>query len=133
MTDASTTRGTAADRRVAVSLTFDFDAESAWLGSFKVDTPSALSRGAYCANEGVPRILKLLDLSLQLHHVFVRGKGGRTQQEDGGEDESGGRMNWFERETGATGRIEMRSHGGVRSAFCLPVSPRAICVARGLS
>jgi peptidoglycan/xylan/chitin deacetylase (PgdA/CDA1 family) len=44
-----------------VSLTFDFDAESAWLGSFKVDTPSALSRGAYGANEGVPRILDLLE------------------------------------------------------------------------
>lgn len=44
-----------------VALTFDFDAESLWLGSFKVDTPSALSRGAYGANEGVPRILKLLE------------------------------------------------------------------------
>lgn len=55
------TPGTASNRRVAVSLTFDFDAESAWLGAFKVDTPSALSRGAYGANEGVPRILKLLD------------------------------------------------------------------------
>src|ERR1700686_4381794 len=53
--------GKAEDRRVAVSLTFDFDAESAWLGSFKVDTPSALSRGAYGANEGVPRILKLME------------------------------------------------------------------------
>jgi peptidoglycan/xylan/chitin deacetylase (PgdA/CDA1 family) len=49
------------NRRVAVSFTFDFDAESAWLGSFKLDTPSALSRGAYGANEGVPRILRLLD------------------------------------------------------------------------
>jgi len=57
----STNPGTAADRRVAVSLTFDFDAESAWLGSFGVDTPSALSRGAYGANEGVRRILALLD------------------------------------------------------------------------
>jgi peptidoglycan-N-acetylglucosamine deacetylase len=53
--------GTASDHRLAVSLTFDFDAESAWLGSFKVDTPSALSRGAYGAYEGVPRILRLLD------------------------------------------------------------------------
>jgi peptidoglycan/xylan/chitin deacetylase (PgdA/CDA1 family) len=52
--------GSSASRKVAVSLTFDFDAESAWLGSFKVSTPSALSRGAYGANEGVPRILKLL-------------------------------------------------------------------------
>jgi peptidoglycan/xylan/chitin deacetylase (PgdA/CDA1 family) len=53
--------GTADDHRIAVALTFDFDAESAWLGAFKVDTPSALSRGAYGANEGVPRILKLLE------------------------------------------------------------------------
>ena len=53
--------GTASDHRVAVSLTFDFDAESAWIGSFKVETPSALSRGAYGAYEGVPRILRLLD------------------------------------------------------------------------
>lgn len=52
--------GSSASRKVAVSLTFDFDAESAWLGSFKVDRPSALSRGAYGANEGVPRILRLL-------------------------------------------------------------------------
>ena len=43
-----------------VALTFDFDAESLWL-SFGLDTPSALSRGAYGANEGVPRILRLLD------------------------------------------------------------------------
>jgi peptidoglycan/xylan/chitin deacetylase (PgdA/CDA1 family) len=55
------TAGAAGDRRVAVALTFDFDAESAWLGSFKVDSPAALSRGAYGANEGVPRILRLLD------------------------------------------------------------------------
>jgi peptidoglycan/xylan/chitin deacetylase (PgdA/CDA1 family) len=53
--------GTAEDHRIAVALTFDFDAESAWLGGFKVDTPSALSRGAYGAFEGVPRILKLLE------------------------------------------------------------------------
>src|SRR4051794_911423 len=53
--------GTAENHRVAAALTFDFDAESAWLGAFKVDTPSALSRGAYGAFEGVPRILKLLE------------------------------------------------------------------------
>jgi peptidoglycan/xylan/chitin deacetylase (PgdA/CDA1 family) len=53
--------GDSSTRRVAVAFTFDFDAESAWLGSFKVDTPAALSRGAYGANEGVPRILRLLD------------------------------------------------------------------------
>ena len=54
------TPGNAENHRIACALTFDFDAESAWLGAFKVDTPSALSRGAYGAFEGVPRILKLL-------------------------------------------------------------------------
>jgi len=53
--------GTLAEHRVAVSLTFDFDSEAVWRGSFGVDTPSALSRGAYGAYEGVPRILRLLD------------------------------------------------------------------------
>jgi len=67
------TPGTADDHRVAVSLTFDFDAESAWLGAFKVDTPSALSRGAYGANEGVPRILRLLDKYALPATFFVPG------------------------------------------------------------
>ena len=52
--------GNSSGRKLAISFTFDFDAESAWLGSFGVSTPSALSRGAYGANEGVPRILALL-------------------------------------------------------------------------
>lgn len=71
--DTARPRGTAAGRRVAVSLTFDFDAESAWLGSFKTDTPSALSRGAYGANEGVPRILALLDRYQLPATFFVPG------------------------------------------------------------
>jgi peptidoglycan-N-acetylglucosamine deacetylase len=53
--------GTRDDHRIAVALTYDFDAESAWLGAFGVDTPSALSRGAYGAHEGIPRILRLLE------------------------------------------------------------------------
>jgi peptidoglycan/xylan/chitin deacetylase (PgdA/CDA1 family) len=73
MTQTPVGGGTASDRRIAVSLTFDFDAESAWLGSFKVDTPSALSRGAYGANEGVPRILKLLDQYQVPATFFVPG------------------------------------------------------------
>jgi peptidoglycan-N-acetylglucosamine deacetylase len=44
-----------------VALTFDFDAESSWLGSSGASGPAALSRGAYGAKEGLPRILKLLD------------------------------------------------------------------------
>jgi len=59
--------------RCTVALTFDFDAESVWLGSFKVDTPSALSRGAYGANEGVPRILRLLDRYSLPATFFVPG------------------------------------------------------------
>lgn len=65
--------GDAGKRRVAVAFTFDFDAESAWLGSFKVDTPAALSRGAYGANEGVPRILRLLDRYALPATFFVPG------------------------------------------------------------
>lgn len=56
-----TSVGDPANRRLSVALTFDFDAESAWLGGFKMDTPAALSRGTYGAAEGVPRILRLLD------------------------------------------------------------------------
>jgi peptidoglycan/xylan/chitin deacetylase (PgdA/CDA1 family) len=52
--------GSADDRRLTVALTFDFDAESYWLGVAKVASPSAVSRGTYGATEGVPRILKLL-------------------------------------------------------------------------
>lgn len=47
-------------RTIAVSFTFDFDAESAWLGDMNFATPSAIARGTYGANEGVPRILALL-------------------------------------------------------------------------
>ena len=65
--------GTAANHRIAVSLTFDFDAESAWLGAFKVDTPSALSRGAYGAFEGVPRVLRLLDKYSLPSTFFIPG------------------------------------------------------------
>lgn len=52
--------GTAEQHQVAVAITFDFDAESLWLGTMHTETPSALSRGAYAANEGVPRVLRLL-------------------------------------------------------------------------
>ena len=44
----------------AVCLTFDFDALSVWLGSFGIDTPTAMSRGEFGARVGVPRILRLL-------------------------------------------------------------------------
>jgi peptidoglycan/xylan/chitin deacetylase (PgdA/CDA1 family) len=42
-------------------LTFDFDALSAWLGSFATTSPTALSRGEFGARVGVGRILALLE------------------------------------------------------------------------
>lgn len=53
--------GSAADHRLTVALSFDFDAESYWVGTLKLDLPAAVSRGTYGALEGVPRILKLLE------------------------------------------------------------------------
>ena len=48
------------DSSPTVCLTFDFDALSVWLGSFGIDTPTAMSRGEFGARVGVPRILRLL-------------------------------------------------------------------------
>lgn len=53
--------GRADSHRLAVALTFDFDAESYWLYLTRGEAPSAVSRGTYGAREGVPRILRLLD------------------------------------------------------------------------
>jgi peptidoglycan/xylan/chitin deacetylase (PgdA/CDA1 family) len=44
-----------------VCLTFDFDAMSLWMGTFKVTTPTAMSRGEFGARVGVPRILDMLE------------------------------------------------------------------------
>jgi peptidoglycan/xylan/chitin deacetylase (PgdA/CDA1 family) len=43
-----------------VCLTFDFDAVSIWLSTFKQTTPMPLSRGEYGARAGLPRILAML-------------------------------------------------------------------------
>ncbi|MEN9063043.1 MULTISPECIES: polysaccharide deacetylase family protein [Ponticoccus] len=43
-----------------VCLTFDFDAVSLWLGSFRATTATPMSRGQYGADVGVPRVLTLL-------------------------------------------------------------------------
>jgi peptidoglycan-N-acetylglucosamine deacetylase len=53
--------GSANERRIAVSLTFDFDAESPWIRAVGLDRPATLSRGSYGAFEGVPRILRFLE------------------------------------------------------------------------
>lgn len=43
-----------------VCLTFDFDALSIWISTFKLTSPTPLSRGEYGARVGLPRILSLL-------------------------------------------------------------------------
>jgi len=50
-------RGTPENHRLIVALTFDFDAESYWVGPAKMTSPSAISRGSYGANEGIPGLL----------------------------------------------------------------------------
>ena len=46
--------------RCAVTISVDFDAETLWSGTFKLTTPSPLSRGDYDIRAGIPRILALL-------------------------------------------------------------------------
>jgi peptidoglycan/xylan/chitin deacetylase (PgdA/CDA1 family) len=48
------------NKQCVVLLTFDFDAESLWETTGSHSTPTYLSRGAYGARVGVPRILSLL-------------------------------------------------------------------------
>jgi peptidoglycan/xylan/chitin deacetylase (PgdA/CDA1 family) len=43
-----------------VCLTFDFDAVSLWISTFKQTTPTPLSRGEYGARVGIVRVLELL-------------------------------------------------------------------------
>jgi len=47
-------------KRMAVALTFDFDAHSPWMGTLGRTSPSYLSRGDFGAEQGVPRLLELL-------------------------------------------------------------------------
>jgi peptidoglycan-N-acetylglucosamine deacetylase len=58
VTASPTTRS---DRRFAVALTFDFDADSAYLSDGKTASSASASRWLYGPLEGVPRILRLLD------------------------------------------------------------------------
>ncbi len=43
--------------RLAVSVGADFDAQSVWMGTFRSESPSLLSRGEFGAAVGVPRLL----------------------------------------------------------------------------
>lgn len=56
-----------------VMLTFDFDAEALWEGAYGVTNPSILSRGAYGANLGMPRVLTLLNRYDVAATFFVPG------------------------------------------------------------
>jgi peptidoglycan-N-acetylglucosamine deacetylase len=55
------TRGIRENRRLSVSLTFDFDADSAFLSDGKLASSPNASRWLYGPLEGVPRILKVLE------------------------------------------------------------------------
>ncbi|RUU53045.1 polysaccharide deacetylase, partial [Mesorhizobium sp. M2C.T.Ca.TU.009.01.2.1] len=44
----------------SVCLTFDFDAVSLWVSTFKQTTATPVSRGEYGANVGIGRVLDLL-------------------------------------------------------------------------
>src|SRR4051794_8671717 len=43
--------------RLAVSVGAGFDAQSVWMGTFRSESPSLLSRGEFGAAVGVPRLL----------------------------------------------------------------------------
>jgi len=47
--------------KCAVALGFDIDAETLWLGPFKMDDPGHMSIGEYGPHVGVPRIVDMLD------------------------------------------------------------------------
>lgn len=48
-----------AGKHIAVAITPDFDAQSAWIGGAGLTSPSYLSRGEFGAEVGVPRLLAL--------------------------------------------------------------------------
>lgn len=47
-------------KRLAVAITSDLDAQAVWMGTFEAESPSYLSRGAFGAEVGVPRVLGAL-------------------------------------------------------------------------
>ena len=61
------------NKKCAVLLTFDFDAESLWETTGNHNTPTYMSRGEYGSRVGVPRILSLLDKYQIRATFFVPG------------------------------------------------------------
>lgn len=51
---------TSADARLSACLSFDFDAQSVWIGSMQSNNPAQISRGEFGAYV-IPRILRLLE------------------------------------------------------------------------
>lgn len=49
------------DKKIAVNIGADFDAHSVWMGTFGLTSPGYLSRGEFCAEVGVPRLLQLFE------------------------------------------------------------------------
>lgn len=60
--------------RCAFTLSVDFDAETLWTGTFKLETPSPISRGDYDIRAGLPRILDLLDRQAMPATFMVPGQ-----------------------------------------------------------
>jgi peptidoglycan-N-acetylglucosamine deacetylase len=48
-------------QRLALSLGADFDAQSVWMGTFRSQSPSLMSRGEFGAAVGVPRLLETFE------------------------------------------------------------------------
>ncbi len=71
------------DARVAVMLTFDFDAETLWLGRDPENArrPGVLSQGTYGAKVGVPMILQTLREEGVKATFFVVGWTAETHQD----------------------------------------------------
>ncbi|HUA35404.1 MAG TPA: polysaccharide deacetylase family protein, partial [Candidatus Binataceae bacterium] len=65
------------DSKIAVCLTFDFDAISLWLGGFRASSLSAISRGEF-GRVGAERILKLLGERRLPSTWFVPGHSAET-------------------------------------------------------
>ena len=61
-----------AESAPTVCLTFDFDGMSIWIGSFKSNNPSMISRGEF-GTIGLERVLKLLDKHEAPATFFVPG------------------------------------------------------------
>lgn len=60
-------------KKIAVAYGFDFDAETLWLGTFGLKTPTPTSRGQYGAYVGMPRVVDFCDKYDIKATIFVPG------------------------------------------------------------